>query len=638
MAELAYCAAASVRAVVGTAGTGKTQALVEGVCAALEAGTEPDGVLVLAASAPAAAEFARRLHDACGAAADGVRATTPLALAREVLAGNAGTPVLGGRTHVLADFEANFFLEDMRVTGIKQRRLKEMLKFLQRGWSEMREDEEGWLVTGEEVAVNDFARSRLACMGAFVRAEATAACVRLLTEPEGVDALAGLRRPLVVADDFAAMSRASQRLAGLLAGERLLVGWDPLGGLVGEEPYGYAEGLVELEAACPGTFERVDLEESRQAAAPYAAVANLFAQECLAEEGFAAPQADPAAPRGAFSVEVADDLADEMPLVARTVRRLLDGGAAPDEVFVAVPTDAWGRRASDALERAGVACTRVEERQALGGDIRDRAKCGPAIAYTALHLAADPASATAWRAWCGFGDYLACSTGMAKLAERRGATGAALPELLAGLDAAEDLPVDLEKLRARHAAGRALLARVEGLRGGELLAELSRAALEDEGAEVPAALAALVGEAAPDATADELHARAEQALMALRFEPGRVRVGGYDALIGQAPRALVLCGLVDGLVPPLAYFDLSMATADAQAKMHRRLVARLVGVCGKARETLVCTAFAHAGIVENETLHLKAERIRLRDGRRVCDLGTGAVVRYLRGDVTTKIL
>ena len=277
-----YCGAESVVAVVGAVGTGKTQALVERVEAFLREGGEPGDALVLAAGPAVADALAARIASACGERGRGVRVTTPLSLARTVLADCADACVLGGRAHVLADFEANFFLEDMRVTGIKQRRLKEMLKFLQRGWSEMREDEEGWLVTGEEVALNDFARSRLAFMGSLVRAEATAACVRLLTSPEGVPVLERERRGLVVADDFGSMSRASQRLAGLLARACLAVGWDPVGGLEGEEPYGYAAGLDELVRAAEergASFERADLAWSMQEEAPARVVGNLFAQE-----------------------------------------------------------------------------------------------------------------------------------------------------------------------------------------------------------------------------------------------------------------------------------------------------------------------------------------------------------------------
>ena len=89
--------------------------------------------------------------------------------------------------------------------------------------------------------------------------------------------------------------------------------------------------------------------------------------------------------------------------------------------------------------------------------------------------------------------------------------------------------------------------------------------------------------------------------------------------------------MVNGLVPRSAYFELTQATIEAQAKMHARLVERLAALAGKARETLVCTTFERVGIVEAETLKLKTERVRLREGRRVCDLGPSVCIDYLTG-------
>lgn len=633
-----WCGAESAVAYVGAVGTGKTRGLVERVEAFLKEGGEPADVLVFTASPAAADVVAGRIADVCGDLGRGVRVTTPLTFARETLAACAGAPALEGRAHVLADFEANFFLEDMRVTGIKQRRLKEMLKFLQRGWSEMREDEEGWLVTGEEVSLNEFARSRLSFMGSLVRAEATAACVRLLASPEGRQVLERERRGLVVADDFRVMSRASQRLAGLLARGCLAVGWDPVGGLMGEEPYGYADGLDELARQAGERFGRVDLVWSLQDAGPARVVGNLFAQECLAGLATCAPRVRASAEEGSFSVEVAASLSDEMGTVVSEVAACLERGVAAGEVFVVAPTQAWARRAHDALASAGIAASLVGSRQVVGGDVRDTSKCSAALVYTALHLAADPRSDAAWRAWCGFGDYLACSVGVSVLADRMADGGPRACEALAHAaarcrsGAQEGEVPDARKIAARLEVGERMLEKAAGLCGPELLAALACGAVGSDGASVPAELGALLGEVAPDETAAELFARAERSLLAPTFVPGCVKVGDPDALTGQTPRAVVLCGMVNGLVPPLEYFDSSLATIEAQDKMHDRLVRRLIGACGKARERIACTGFARCGVVECETLHLKADRIRLRGGKRVCEFGPSVAVQYLRGE------
>lgn len=609
-----YAGPQSKTALVGGPGSGKTQALVECVAQAIQGGENPDDVLVLAASPTAAAALRERLERA-GVA--GVVPTTPMALAQEGLAG-AEVP----RAHRLASFEETFFLEDMRVTGMAPRRLREMLKFLERGWSEMRDDEPGWLVTKEEEGLNGFARTCLASMGALHPTEVAAAYVRLLAErPE---ALATARKPLVFADDYQAMSRASQRLACMLAARELTVAWSPVAGLKGEEFYDYRDGLAEL-----GATQVVALDWSCLAAAPAQAVENLCRQECLAAVD--APACTPDAPVGTFEVVSAADLSEELDAVVSAVRGLLDEGFACNELYLAQPNDAWVRRVTAALVCAGIPASGVQERQALGGDVRDAHKSTAPLAYTALHLAADPQSATAWRCWCGFGDYLTCSSGMTRLAQLGADTGRTLPELLAALEAGElDVAlIDRDAILGRYRAGRALLEAAEGLKGSELLAVLAKGTTGS--AEVPSALAALVGEAGADEDAPTLYARAQKALLEPVFSPGAVRVGGFDAALGQNPRALVCCGMVNGLVPPMGYFELTQTTIDAQNKMHERLVERLAALAGKAREALVCVTFKRATLVEAETLKLKTERVRLRDGQRLCDLGSSVCIDYLTG-------
>ena len=496
-AAQAYVAPAQTTLLVGGPGSGKTQQLVDRVQAVVSGGGGPPAGVVVGPRAPAAPRVAAR-----GPA--GVRVSTPLTLALEELRA-AGA----GCSHRLATFEETFFLEDMRVTGQKQRRLREMLKFLERGWSEMRDDEDGWLITGEEMAVEAFARRDLRAMGSLHVTQVAASCARHLAVD--AEALANARYSWVFADDYQAMSRASQRLVRLVAADGLVVAWNTVGGLVGEEPYGYADGLDELVAAAPDPT-RVDLAGSVLAQEPARAVAHLCAQPCM--DAVEAPRVDSDAVPGGFEVLAAEELSGEMPLLAERVAELLASGVAPEDVYVATPTDAWARRACAALEGADVPVSRVEERQALGGDIRDKAKSAGALAYTALHLAADPASAVAWRCWCGFGDYLACSASMTALGELADQTGSTLPELLRALEAGELVcdAVDQAKVLARYREGQAMLRNAEGRTGRELLAVLCERALGS--CEVPAALVQLLGgvDDADDACA--LFERAQKALVA----------------------------------------------------------------------------------------------------------------------------
>lgn len=95
--------------------------------------------------------------------------------------------------------------------------------------------------------------------------------------------------------------------------------------------------------------------------------------------------------------------------------------------------------------------------------------------------------------------------------------------------------------------------------------------------------------------------------------------------------------MVNGLIPSHAYFDLTEAHVDEQARLHRRLIDELYLVSGKPTRELVCSTFARAGIVESEKLRLKTERVRLREGRRVCDLAPNVCISYLRGESFAKL-
>ncbi|MFR7404557.1 MAG: hypothetical protein ACLUW6_08145, partial [Coriobacteriaceae bacterium] len=121
-------------------------------------------------------------------------------------------------------------MEDMKVSGLKQRRLHEMLKFFYRNWTELAggaEDDDGWLIPGEEADVHALLKDVLHFTGGILEPEASAMAVRfLLARP---DALADVQRSYVLVDDYQMHSRASQHLANLLARDSVTVAADPTG-------------------------------------------------------------------------------------------------------------------------------------------------------------------------------------------------------------------------------------------------------------------------------------------------------------------------------------------------------------------------------------------------------------------------
>ena len=617
------------RAYCGAVGTGKTQRLVDECVRLVQAG-DGEGTLVLAASASAAEALRARLGQA---GAGSVRVTTPMGWALGLLCTPQATAFTGREAHVLNDYEQDFFFEDMRVLGTKQHRLREMLKFFFRGWSEMHEDEPDWLVTVEEKDVNRLAKADLAMMRAYHPCEVSAAAVRYLASD--ADALAVARVAHVLVDDFRAMSRASQRLCEMLAGESLSVAWDDVASLVGEEPYGYAEGLQELAGQCD--LECVRLSTFQGSPVAYAALSNLYRQECVTAE---LPEKGRAG-EGEIVVRTAGMLDKEPAYVVEEVRKALDEGVAPEDVFVAAGRSSWVARMRSALEDAGIPASWAEDRECLRGDIRDPERCADMAMANALRLAADPRNCLAWRCWCGFGDYLCHSAAFADLSHvLENAPQVTLCDLLSGLIGEGDLVVggdmlDRPRVEERVRAGKSMLAEAEGLTGQALLDVLHRHVCA--AGQRTDAFDALLGDVAPTDGAGALLARVDAAFQPQAPKPGCVRVGLFDALLGQTPRVLVLCGLTNGLYPEKGYFDLLQKTIEDQDKMHARLIDQLVEVAGKAGERLVLTSFAHADILDAEPMKLMSERIRLRNGHRMCEFAPSAVIDYLTGAKTAYV-
>lgn len=100
-------------------------------------------------------------------------------------------------------------MEDMKTCGLKNRRLKEMLKFFYRSWTELVEDADGnadWLLAGEEADVHGLLKGILDFTGGILEPELSALAVRyLLADGE---ALAGAQRAHVLVDDYQMLSRA----------------------------------------------------------------------------------------------------------------------------------------------------------------------------------------------------------------------------------------------------------------------------------------------------------------------------------------------------------------------------------------------------------------------------------------------
>ena len=206
--------ASMVMLVSGGAHSGKTRKLVEHVAALLDAGTDPESILVLAASPDAATSFARRLS-AVHEQGEQVRVTVPRRVLMDVLALPEVQKEAGRKPRLLAPFERDFVFEDVKVSGVRSKRLREMVKFFLRGLTELADWDDDWLVYEEERVVFGLMKEAVEFSGGVLSEELGGIALKVLLQD--AQALASSRVAHIVVDDYQLLSRSSQVAARLLA-------------------------------------------------------------------------------------------------------------------------------------------------------------------------------------------------------------------------------------------------------------------------------------------------------------------------------------------------------------------------------------------------------------------------------------
>lgn len=645
---LDFPAIARTSAWVGPAHSGAHEALLGAVDRVMRA--EDGDVLVLVPRASAVATMRAKLTQRLGDAARDVRVSTPRAEELAVLGTPAAREALGRGTHLLADFERTFFLEDMKVTGIKSRRLREMLKFFSRSITELADRDPDWLITVEERETHAFAQDVLRFMGSIHPVEVSNAAATVLEANPELRAQASAAHVFV--SHYEAANRASQFFCQLIARDELGICFDLHGSVEAEDPYPYADGFDEFRAAHPNAHVQ-RFEDAKQDPRVARAVRHLLAQPCMRSEGVD-PTAEDAGATYRSETDRAPLSADDLPIVragdedgvcctrlvaagpreefaqaARFVAGKVASGTRPEDVFVAVPNRTWGRFVTRALQQEGVPASYVGARQALRGDVRSLDASRALQFACGLALAADPNDACAWRCWCGFGDYLGASAGMHDLRVWAGDAGRSLPEALEALDAGEaPHVVGADGIRTRYRAGRALVEACKGRTGEDVLAALVKEVGLDE---VPGTVRALIGPAGAADTARDLAQRLYAALYCPAFGSGAVRVGAWAAVVGQDPRVMVICGFMNGFTPPRAYFDLSQMEPAERERTWRSFVEGLYALAACTRDEIACSTFEQAPLEDAERLNLKAKRVKLVDGVRTCVLEPSLGLTALEG-------
>lgn len=602
--------------------TGKTHRLVEHAAKLVSDGASPRDIIVFAATPDAVDAMRRRLARANEALTD-VDVMTVRKFVMGVLSSPEARELTGREPRVLDGYEVSFLLEDMKRTGIRPKRIKGMLGFFYRCYTELENiiDPE-WLELKEEVEAHTRLTMLLDSQKAYLEAELSNAAYRTLSSDESV--LARFKKAHVIVDDYQTLSKASQVVANLIASESICIAGDPGSCVQAFESYPYVAGMGEFANALPHASHE-DLDEAHMGADRLSAIQTLYGHAELALEKDGAKACAPTTAQGNDAFEIRECLNpdDELTQVRDWICAQIDEGTDAQDIAVIVPGTIWERRVAKALREANIATRPQSAAFATGGDIRYEDACRPARVLCLLSLAANPDDEASLRAWCGFGEYTVNAQVFDEIREICGREGSTLRETLTamahGMVGADSFQFASEAETVVHAyeeLGHHLKA-LAGLKGKALVTRVLGLIYQEERPSLPLSLAHALSLANEDDDAASLYAKIARMRLFPRLPEGDgVRIMRVDACCGVEAKAVAVMGIVNGFTPPHKAFDTVAVAPDRAEAMRSRAARELIVSMGLASDATLVTYFTEVPYREAEKLDLKVERIFIKDGLR----------------------
>lgn len=486
--------------------------------------------------------------------------------------------------------EMDVLMEDLKVSGLKPGRLREMTKFFYKGIADGASHNADWLISAEEKQIWDILAENLEARCALLPVEAGALALEALQTPGG----AVCARKLVPADAllvvpaFNTLSATSQQLVRALEPATLVAFGTDLDASNAEEEYPNPLGFAQL------------MEEAGDDAADLAD-ATEPAEETLA-------CAHPA---------------EEFDEVARTVAEAVHAGTIPGAITVACPHRLWMEGIARRLAERGIPCVIDAGPRKAKGDPREEARCGHVRTRAAAKLLVDERDFTAWRSWLGLGDWLVRSDAFSELlsyARERNLTAADAFFRLAALPADERDGAFFSKFEEPVARFRTLRQSLKGATGAEAARALAQAGCTLTDAEQ----AALAASNAFDADAFATMVLIDPA----PYASDAVAVVPYRRAFGRHGELAVICGLVDGFLPTRdALSDTETINHKRRAYDRGRILFEAAKSTGANR--IVCTYFTDDRIENANALAMEIARVYVKDGLRFASLTPSA---YLTDD------
>ena len=545
-----------------------------------------------------------------------------------------GMSFSSGRARLLSAYETDFLMEDVKTLGARPKRLREMLKFFYRGWTELADEDPEWLFTVEEIDTFEFLTCELQYLGAMMEPQVSNLATKAL-RMEGQVRERFARRHVFVYG-YQSLSRASQLLCQLVAGEELVAGAGPDMDVDVFESYAYPAGVED--------FVRLN---------PAAEVVEVSAQGVAGDKV-----------RDAHSWKTP---ADEVEGTADAIAAAVEAGTNAEDIAVVTFHPWWTQQMARALQVRGLQANAWLGAPKLHGDIRELDRCLGLRTVTLLRLLADEHDGMAWRSWFGFGDYLARSNQFAEM--RRRVCGMRIGE---GCTVAASKRAEVRAQEAASACGKGatcgdardtcgegaaklsahgdvhgdlaaygidldsdlkpLFAEVCDLRGPKLLAYLVET-LAGPDVPLPASVRPLLA-LGPDADAAQMVAELDR-LQFFSGVPARagVTVASFAALADIDFDQVFIVGFANGLFPRADYFDLTKVTVDKQAKMGERDAHAARAMAGLGTRGLHVGSFERCERMLADRMGVKQVRIYAADdfGREMVEAAPSIYTNVLLG-------
>jgi superfamily I DNA/RNA helicase len=478
---------------------------------------------------------------------------------------------IGRSARVLDENEHDVLLEDMKVSGLQPRRLREMLKFFYKGISDCANEQEGWLLTGEEQQVFALLEANLEVRCALL------ACELPSKAYQGLLATGIELEAVVLLDDYGTLSKASQRLIDHISQGNLIVAGTKAPTQNADEDYPFHEGFASFidihPGACPLTI-RSEWDKARR-----------------------------------YSV-VCDDPGAEFSFVAAEVAQRIAGGTKSSDILVAVPNSTWSRNITEALAAQGIAAVQERGSEKVKGNPRLEGRCADLKLAAFLKLYLDPTDVVALRSWLGLGDWLLRSDAflelMAYAKERNTGIWEAIAELRA-INTCERSTMLFSKLDRPLEELQELQAACLSISPSDAVALFERHTMP-----LHASMVAYLGDDPARADIWQLAKRAFQPKSSPGGLESGVTVASYRRCHGRHVHTLFITGLVNGFLPAPDAVD------DRHSIDHRRnALARerwlFDDVEATACTEIVRSSFKQDRLENTERMDVQASRVFVKD-------------------------